>query len=121
MNKATLIVVLVVIVGVAGYLVFKNIQKPAETVQEAPPQNQTATVSIGNFAFNPATLQVKVGATVIWTNNDVAPHTITSTGFASSGIMAGGQTFSHIFTQPGEYDYSCSIHPTMKGKIVVTQ
>lgn len=78
-------------------------------------------VSIENFAFNEATIEVAVGTTVTWTNNDPAPHTVTSTdGVFASGRLDGGATFSFTFTEPGEFAYFCEFHPGMQGTIVVT-
>ena len=78
-------------------------------------------VTIDNFAFAPATLTVKVGGTVTWTNRDEEPHTVAATdgSFHSPG-MGTGATFSHTFGSPGKFDYVCSIHPSMHGTVVVT-
>jgi len=76
------------------------------------------TVNIQNFAFDPASLTVKKGATVTWTNNDSAPHRIKSDTFNSPQLNSG-QSFSFTFTTAGSFDYSCSIHPSMTGKIIV--
>ena len=78
----------------------------------------SSAVSIEGFAFNPETMTVKAGTTVVWTNNDSASHDIKSDSF-SSPSMANGQTFEFKFEDKGTYDYSCGIHPTMKGKIIV--
>jgi PGF-CTERM protein len=78
-------------------------------------------VNIEGFAFQPATLIVPPGTTVTWTNQDNAPHTVTSTdGKFDSGSLGKGQEFSFNFTQPGVYDYHCKIHPSMRGQIEVT-
>ena len=76
------------------------------------------TINIQNFAFSPATLTVKKGTTVTWTNNDSAQHQIKSTTFNSSQLSKG-QTFSFTFNDAGTFDYSCAIHPSMLGKIIV--
>jgi plastocyanin len=78
-------------------------------------------VTIDNFAFSPATLTVKAGATVTWTNRDEEPHTVAATdgSFHSPG-MGTGATFSHTFPTAGKFDYVCSIHPMMHGTVVVT-
>jgi plastocyanin len=83
----------------------------------APPAQQ---VVIEQFAFTPAALTVPVGATVTWTNKDGTIHTVTSTtkAFASDGLDQGG-TFSHTFTAPGTYPYSCKLHPRMTGTVTV--
>jgi plastocyanin len=75
-------------------------------------------VSIANFAFTPADLSVKVGDTVTWTNNDNVAHTVTFSSFASDQL-APGATYSHKFDTAGSFDYKCSIHPSMLGKITV--
>ncbi|BBZ73624.1 hypothetical protein MPRS_47170 [Mycobacterium paraseoulense] len=79
-------------------------------------------VSIDNFAFAPATLTVAVGTTVTWTNRDEEPHTVAaSDGSFHSPGMGTGATFTHTFTDPGTFDYVCSIHPMMHGTVVVTR
>jgi plastocyanin len=79
-------------------------------------------VSIDNFAFAPATLTVRAGSTVTWTNHDEEPHTVAATdgSFHSPG-MGTGATYSHTFPTAGTFDYVCSIHPSMHGTVVVTQ
>lgn len=86
----------------------------------APAKESTSSnaVNIQNFAFNPATLTVKKGATVTWTNSDSAPHQIKSATF-NSDRLDKGQSFSSTFNDAGTFDYSCAIHPSMVGKIIV--
>lgn len=80
----------------------------------------THEVSISGFAFNPATLNVAIGDTVTWTNEDTASHTATSSsGAFDSGNLANGATFSHTFATAGIFAYSCAIHPNMTGSVVV--
>jgi plastocyanin len=72
------------------------------------------------MAFSPATLTVSVNTTVIWTNNDTVAHTVTSTtGLFDSGSIGTGGTYSYMFTSAGTYNYYCTVHPSMTGKIVV--
>lgn len=79
-----------------------------------------ADVNISNFSFNPATITINSGMTVVWTNNDSAPHAIASdNGSFSSNPLSNGQTFTNTFTTPGTYTYHCSIHPSMQGTIIV--
>ena len=78
-------------------------------------------VTIDNFAFAPATLTVKAGTTVVWTNHDEEPHTVAaSDGSFHSPGMGTGATYSHTFGAAGKFDYVCSIHPMMHGSVVVT-
>ena len=80
-------------------------------------------VTIQNFAFAPANLQVKVGTTVTWTNNDTAPHTVTfrDGSLTSSSTLRQGDTYSYTFTKTGTFSYYCDFHPYMVGQVVVTQ
>jgi YVTN family beta-propeller protein len=74
---------------------------------------------IAGFAF-PDTITITAGQTVTWTNADPVPHTVTSdTGAWDSGEIASGKSFSMTFTKPGTYPYSCAIHPSMQGTVVV--
>ena len=77
-------------------------------------------VEIENFAFVPPTLSIDVGDTVTWTNRDVVDHTATSTtGTFDSGLLAQGQSYSLTFTAAGTYEYLCTPHPFMTGRINV--
>lgn len=85
--------------------------------------SNNVAVAIKNFAFTPPSLQVKAGTKVTWTNNDTAPHTVTSVtgGTLNSPQLATGESYSFTFTKAGTYSYYCSVHPNMKGTVVVTQ
>ena len=76
----------------------------------------------GGPFFSPANLTVKVGKTVTWVNKDTVTHTVTSDGSSlfDSGFMPTGATFQFTFTAAGTYPYYCTVHPYMKGTIVVT-
>ena len=79
-----------------------------------------ASVTIDNFSFAPSTLTVKAGTNVTWTNRDDMPHTVVSTdkSFASRALDTD-EAFTHTFGSPGTFDYFCSIHPRMTGRVVV--
>ncbi len=98
-----------------------NLTPPAATNTPAPGGTGTVDVTIKNFAFDPPTITIKVGMTVVWTNQDSATHSITSdTGIWDSGGIAQGATYSRVFDTAGTFTYKCGIHPTMKGTIIVT-
>ena len=87
----------------------------------------SSSPSNGKF-FVPDTLTVSKGTTVSWTNGDSTLHTVTS-GSAEAGnsgtefdssYLAEGKTFQHQFSSSGTFDYYCTLHPYMKGKVVVT-
>jgi plastocyanin len=77
-------------------------------------------VTIRNDAFSPATLTVRAGETVTFTNDDDDAHTVTATdgSFDSKGLDTNG-VWRHTFSKPGVYAYFCELHPFMKGTIVV--
>ena len=80
------------------------------------------TVQIDNFKFAPPDLAVTAGTTVIWKNKDDAPHRVADiNGAYASAALDTDSSFSHTFATPGVYKYFCSLHPYMKGEIVVKQ
>ncbi len=86
------------------------------------PGSEAVSVTIDNFTFKQATITVPAGTEVTWVNRDDMPHTVTETKkeFASP-VLDTGDRFSYRFTTPGTYEYYCSIHPKMTGKVVVTK
>jgi amicyanin len=96
---------------------------PPSTSASAAPVAGDA-VAIKNFAFSPATLKVKVGTTVTWTNQDTDAHTVTSAGSGGalhSAALNSHATYSYTFTKPGTYSYLCTIHPFMTATVEVTR
>jgi plastocyanin len=93
-----------------------------EFVPPAWAQAASPTVTIGNFTFNPPSLTIKAGTTVVWTNRDDIPHGIASAdnAFKRSQALDTDDSFSFVFTTPGTYRYFCYLHPNMTGTIVVT-
>jgi plastocyanin len=77
------------------------------------------SVAIAGFAFSPATVTISMGDSVTWTNQDGTAHTATASGTFDSGNLAGGASYTATFSTAGTYDYLCSIHPTMTGRVVV--
>lgn len=77
------------------------------------------------FMFKPEPIDIQVGTTVVWTNQDNIGHSVTSgtaptaDGKFDSGLFEQSQTFTRTFTEPGEYAYFCSRHPSMIGLIRV--
>jgi amicyanin len=81
---------------------------------------EQATVKIDNFTFEPAILKVKAGATVTWINEDDIPHTVATTDRKfKSKAMDTDENTAFTFTIPGSYEYFCTLHPHMRGTIVV--
>lgn len=93
---------------------------PQPTAPTSPAPASSNAVQISNFAFSPATLTVKVGDTVTWTNQDSMGHSATADdGSFDTGVIAQGATGTTTFTKAGTFTYHCSVHPSMKGTIVV--
>ena len=101
-----------------------SIQQPT-TATSSIPSNSTVVkivANAGSNSYNPNPVEVKVGETVTWINDDSVIHTATSTdGTFDSGIMRNGQSFSYTFDTAGEYPYYCTLHPNMVGTVVVTE
>ena len=92
------------------------------TASRAPSADiaKSASIQIDNFHYSPPTLVVAPGTTVTWKNDDDSPHSVREKdGKFKSAALDTDDTFAQTFTAPGEYDYFCSIHPYMTGKIVV--
>jgi plastocyanin len=79
-----------------------------------------ANVTMDHNTFIPAEITVVPGTTVTWVNKEAMPHTVVdmNKGFRSK-ILAKDASFSFTFATVGDYDYLCSIHPNMKGKVIV--
>lgn len=76
------------------------------------------TIVVDDMAYSPAAVTVPAGTTVTWAFEDGMGHDIVGDGFESD--MLTDATFSHTFTEPGTYEYLCSLHPNMTGKVKVT-
>lgn len=99
-------------------------QAPAQTTPAPTPattQSETREVTIASFAFSPASVTVKAGTTVKWTNKDGAPHSIVSSDgqFTASSVLTNGGSYQLKFDKPGTYTYACGLHPSMSGTIIV--
>lgn len=105
-------------------------------ISAMPIAPSTHTVSIANGAsalgcettnqcYLPYSLEIVAGDTVSWSNDDIGAHTVTSTnsdgpdGVFDSSLFIAGDTFEYTFTNSGEYDYYCMVHPWMIGKVSV--
>ena len=104
---------------VAAVLVSGCAQKPVEQIKNE-------TVIIKDFAFNPQNITIKSGATITWVNEDSVTHDVTNDAYGDVGVselfdidLEPGQSRSFTFTETGEYNYHCAIHPSMTGKIIV--
>jgi len=156
MKKTIIIILVILALGAAAYFLFANktgaptssnnppasneVTPPSSsgnnpspsgtsTPDTSAPQPKNVSVNIKNFAFSPDTLNVKVGTTVTWTNEDIAQHQVASDPHPThtdlpglvSDLILQGQSYSFTFTKVGTFGYHCHLHPSMKGTVVVTQ
>lgn len=76
-------------------------------------------IIIKDFKFVPAEIVVSKGTTITWRNQDSAPHTATSAGNFDSGRLGTGDEWNYKFENAGTFEYICTLHPYMKGKVIV--
>jgi len=77
------------------------------------------TIELQRLAFTPSTFTITAGQALVWSFDDGGvAHTVTGAGFDSGPKTTG--LFSHTFASPGTFDYRCSVHPAMRGTVVVT-
>ncbi len=142
MKRSTLVIVIVATVLVAAavgaFWVTNNVNNEPVTTTPAPEQHdttahesaetetqgqeaeQTSKVVIENFAYTPATITVKKGTTVTWTNQDDVKHDVASDSDAfKSELLSKGQSFSFTFNEVGSFKYHCTPHPNMIGTVIV--
>lgn len=132
MNKIIISIaaIIVIIIGIIIYIdSYKNPaiapvnERPAPLNISSPQPSNGNTVinrsiTIQNFAFSPASLEIEKNAKIIWTNQDSTAHSV-KLPQTQSQILSPGDSFSFTFTQTGTFDYLCGIHPSMKGRIIV--
>lgn len=147
MRKVVIIVLIAVLAGGGVYAAIwltkkDNQQNPAipqhteeSTSSTTQSNSQSASVEvksgeveimIEDFAFSPATLKVKKGTKVTWTNHDSVGHTVTSdTSSAQKGLnsatLGNNQSYSFTFDSLGTYSYHCTPHPNMQASVEVVE
>jgi|SoiMethySBSTD1v2_1073268.scaffolds.fasta_scaffold242989_2 plastocyanin len=90
------------------------------TAPAASIETKANTVSIVNFQFTPAEVTIAPGESVTWVNDDGAPHGLEyHDGSAGKDLLLPGASYNRRFDQPGTYDYNCSVHPYMTGRVIV--
>ncbi|HXO06008.1 MAG TPA: cupredoxin family copper-binding protein [Candidatus Sulfotelmatobacter sp.] len=113
----------IIILGAAAVpsLVLANGALRPRSVTAAQEKPGTTTVTIDNFSFAPVQLEIKAGTEVTWINKDDVPHTVVSDDHKlfKSRALDTDEKFSFTFKDPGTYEYFCSVHPKMTGKIIV--
>jgi plastocyanin len=81
----------------------------------------TKTVKITATAFSPASVTIKSGDAVKWSNTDTKAHqVVANNGAFASPTIAPGRTWTHTFNTAGTYRYHDALHPALTGKVVVS-
>lgn len=103
----------------------KGTAPPKEATSSVTPtsgasgQTTHAAVEITGSGFVPATIQVKVGQSVVWLNSTKIEQRISIAGGPESPAIAPGNNVSHVFSTAGTYSYSDPLHPGFKGAVAV--
>lgn len=104
--------------GMALFLVVALLVGSSST--DAATKSKVHTVVIEAMQFSPQTIKVSAGDTVIWKNKDFFPHTATSDNRSfNSGEIPTNRSWTFVARKVGTFPYSCALHPTMKGTLVV--
>jgi plastocyanin len=83
-----------------------------------PPVAGAHDVVAKNLQFEPTAVQVPAGTTVTWHFQDGAvAHDVKGDGFSSPISKSG--SFSHRFDRPGTFEYHCTLHAGMTGRVIV--
>ena len=103
---------------------FPSLASAGRSANPGSAPQKMVTVTIRSFKFEPATVTVNVGDTVEWKNDDIVPHTATADGEAQkpvfdSGTIQTGATWRYLARNKGTYNYTCTLHPNMKGELIV--
>lgn len=93
-------------------------QTTTQAAEKATQPSEKNIVFIKDFKFQPAEITIQKGETITWTNQDSARHTATGKSF-DSGLLSKGESFKQTFNEAGVFDYICTPHPYMKGKVIV--
>jgi plastocyanin len=89
-------------------------------ITETPIPVDNIEITIENYEYLPPLITISIGTTITWRNLDSVEHTVTDrNGAFDSSLFGRNETFSHLFTEAGEYDYYCIPHPFMTGKVIV--
>ena len=92
----------------------------ADTGKTGPASSDVHTVTIEAMKYLPERLTVHAGETVVWINKDLFPHTVTEVhGRFDSHVIQPNASWRYVAKKPGAFDYVCTLHPSMKGALVV--
>lgn len=122
-NISLLVLGVFIIGGVIFFATKQDTKAPTINLMATSTTAGALVVTIESYQFNPSTLTVKKGETVVWTNNDAAPHIVAGDQgtWVPGEAMKQGGSYTRTFDTVGTFAYHCAIHPGMKGTIIVTE
>jgi len=86
----------------------------------APPRVHTVTIE--SLRYIPSPIEVVKGDSVVWRNKDPFPHSVTTEDhLIDSGEIGDGKSWTYKANRVGEFSYMCTLHPSMKGKLIVRE
>lgn len=122
MNKLLIALLLILAVALFACSQAKEQTSSQTTTVQAPVKTESssssAMVKIQNFAYDSEVINIKKGESVLWKNYDNVPHDVVFSD-SKSPLLKKDQTFTQQFNVAGTYEYYCSLHPNMIGKVVV--
>jgi len=130
MKVRGLILVTAVLIGVLSLgscdFLYQTKETPDNGSGSEPPSlsDNAVIVRIVDFAFEPQEIEIEVGQTIAWVQEDSAPHTVTSTDpvdVLDSETLNQTEVYEFTFDTAGTYEYFCSIHPAMTGTVIVNE
>ena len=97
------------------------IEEPKEPVIETVVMPEGSGIQQpGQIYYDPEVITVAVGTTIVWENADSMIHTVTDkAGAFDSEMISAGESYEHMFNEPGTFDYFCIVHPWMEGTVTV--
>ena len=135
-KKSAIVSAVIILAAIATMIVITSGKKNNDAMTAQPSKSvssskssadsstavSTDSVTLENYIFTPATIKVKVGTTVTWTNKDAVHHSVTGDngGLPDGPLFGQGETYKYTFTKAGTFTYHCSPHPYMHGSVVVT-
>ncbi len=107
-------------IGMAGHMGGGMMGRAGNAPQTPFVAQGDVTVDMRGFEYFPRDLTVDIGASVTWTNYDNVPHNATDVDKAwETETVREDESATLTFPEPGEYEYYCTIHPSMKAKLTV--
>jgi len=120
--KRRILLLLAAILALATItLVSASCSSKTTTASEEDAPAIAMTVHVKDGEFDPRDIEIEAGGTVMWINDDIAPHDLhfLAPNQLYSGVVRPEKAWIHTFTAAGNYDYYCDFHNTMKGVVVV--